>query len=232
MTSGLVKPGDMVDVLVVLRQSCTVRQTTARTILQKARVFAINEHFFRDDEAEGGVIQAKTVSLQVTPEQVEILTLAMKVGDLSLSIRAPGDDSEANPEGTSLEDLLRTSEVAEDTTGQSREIEDRSADGGLVDFVRRMAPPPMRVATNPEPEPTEPSFRTQIVDQNGSRWFEFGPRGDAPREVMPCEKNIAREGFSPAENAVERDGDSNPLAEQAPEDEQIAAEEASDDPDS
>ena len=43
----------------------------------------------------------KTVTLEVTPEQVEVLALADRLGDLTLSIRPPNDASLAErPNGT------------------------------------------------------------------------------------------------------------------------------------
>jgi pilus assembly protein CpaB len=183
-TSGLVQPGDEVDVLVVLRQCGAVRESLAKTILKKARVFAINEHFYRRDDAEGGVLQARTVSLQVTPRQVEVLTLAQKLGDLSLAFRSPGDEDEGadlRVGGTSIADLMRTSDMAEDVN----ETAGQDPQENVLDFVRNVGLPNMRMAAQPEPASTEPAFRTQIIDANGSRWYEYGPDGNMPREVIP-----------------------------------------------
>jgi pilus assembly protein CpaB len=190
-TSGLVQPGDEVDVLVVLRACGSVRESLAKTILKKARVFAINEHFYRRDDAEGGVLQARTVSLQVTPRQVEVLTLAQKLGDLSLAFRSPGDDdsdTDLPTGGTSIAHLMRPSEVVEDVDSTA----DPNAGRRMADFVRDAAPPEMRVAAQPEAVSREPVFRTQIIDQSGSRWYEYGPHGDTPREVLPHEEHVDR----------------------------------------
>jgi len=183
-TSGLVQPGDEVDVLVVLRQCGSVREAMAKTILKKARVFAINEHFYRRDDAEGGVLQARTVSLQVTPRQVEVLTLAQKLGDLNLAFRSPGDEDDGTDlraGGTSVADLMRTSDVVEDGVGTG----DHNPQENVADFVRNIGLPTMGTAPPSQPISTEPVFRTEIIDPSGSRWYEYGPDGNMPREVVP-----------------------------------------------
>lgn len=199
-TSGLVQPGDEVDVLVVLRACGSVRESMAKTILKKARVFAINEHFYRRDDAEGGVLQARTVSLQVTPRQVEVLTLAQKLGDLNLAFRSPGDDdedSDLRAGGTSIADLMRPADDAGDVDPS---VAPASPGNNVVDFVRDGGLPQMRMAAQPEPVSTEPKFRTQIIDQNGSRWYEYGPHGDMPREVVPSAEEPTDADSGPAED--------------------------------
>jgi hypothetical protein len=174
----------------------------AKTILKKARVFAINEHFYRRDDEEGGVLQARTVSLQVTPRQVEVLTLAQKLGDLSLAFRSPGDedeDTDLRAGGTSVADLMRPADKVKDIDPNAALT---SPGNNVADFVRDVGLPQMRMAAQPEPVSTEPAFRTQIIDQNGSRWYEYGPQGNMPREVIPG-----------AEDRGQADGGENELEE-------------------
>lgn len=212
-TSGLVQPGDEVDVLVVLRQCGSVRETMAKTILKKARVFAINEHFYRRDDAEGGVLQARTVSLQVTPRQVEVLTLAQKLGDLGLAFRSPGDDDsddDLRAGGTSVADLMRTSDVVDDVDSTGGP----NPGGNLVDFVRDAGPPQMRMAAQPETVSTEPVFRTEIMDQSGSRWFEYGPNGDMPREVTPHADNAGNPDSAPPKDPFDFASDLEEMGEE------------------
>jgi len=73
--AGLILPGDRVDVLVYLRKSADVAETGTRTILKDVRVFAVNEHTDRETDENGKIIIAKTVSLLLTPGQVETLLL-------------------------------------------------------------------------------------------------------------------------------------------------------------
>jgi len=104
--SGLILPGDKVDVLVFIRGNDRQGvQTGTRTILRDVTVFAVGSRFDRMDEQENA-IDAKTVSLVVKPDQAERLILAKQLGDLHLSLRRPGDKStEDETSGASIEDL-------------------------------------------------------------------------------------------------------------------------------
>lgn len=102
--SGLILPGDRVDVLVYLRAG-SVPVATTRTILEDVTVFAVNEQINREADGDGTVIHAKTVSLLVKPEQVEKLMLAEALGKLRLSLRRADDDTPIASNGASLEDL-------------------------------------------------------------------------------------------------------------------------------
>lgn len=104
---NLVKPGDRVDVIVVLHKSQDVPVTTARTILRDVRVWAVNEKTERSVDDMGKVTVAQTVSLLVTPKQVELLTLATQLGDLRLSLRRPNDSKDADDSGITVNDLLQ-----------------------------------------------------------------------------------------------------------------------------
>ena len=88
-------PGDRIDVMVFLQKNPTkgIDVTVTRTILQNIQVFAINDKFrLEKGEAEEGTIQAKTVSLLVTPKDAQLLHLASELGEIRLSLRSPEDD--------------------------------------------------------------------------------------------------------------------------------------------
>ncbi|MCA9268858.1 MAG: Flp pilus assembly protein CpaB [Planctomycetales bacterium] len=107
VAGGLIQPGDHVDVHVYLRQSGSITQTTTRTILQDVRVFAVNAQTTKEVDEQGKSISAKTVSLLATPQQVQTLLLASRLGQISLSLRRPDDDTaDELTGGTSVRDLL------------------------------------------------------------------------------------------------------------------------------
>ena len=91
--SYLITPGDRVDVL-----SLSGPGNSAEVILSDIEVFAINTHTSREVDADGGTVQAKTVSLLVTPPQVKKLMGAK--GRINLSLRRPDDEGgqEEQPE--------------------------------------------------------------------------------------------------------------------------------------
>jgi pilus assembly protein CpaB len=124
-TSSLIKPGDRVDVLVHLRanQSTGVHETATRTLLQNISVFAVNEVFQRPDEIDTGAIVARTVSLLVTPDQAELVTLATELGTIRLVLRSIEDEDIASTQGATTQHV-----TGHGTTSGSSKAE---ADAGL-----------------------------------------------------------------------------------------------------
>ena len=102
--SGLIHPGDKVDVLVFVRGRPGVR-TGTRTIMRNVTVFAVNDQLARSTEGESGSIDAKTVSLLVQPEQSEKLLLAKQLGTIHLALRKPGDNTSMDTDGAKPSDL-------------------------------------------------------------------------------------------------------------------------------
>src|SRR5262245_45339277 len=98
-TSGfLVKPGDRVDLMVYLLKNGGqgVANTMIKTVRQNVKVFAADNVLTEAPDGKGQKTM-KTVSLLVTPEQAEVVTMASNVGKLTLSLRSPkdGDVSES-----------------------------------------------------------------------------------------------------------------------------------------
>lgn len=98
--SGFIYAGDRVDVLLTLVLSSVQGQHNAtETILRNARVIGMDQKidFSPGDKPD----VAKTATLELTPKQTEIVTLALKMGDLSLALRSlqDGDDAaQSEPE--------------------------------------------------------------------------------------------------------------------------------------
>src|SRR5436190_9331709 len=92
--SGFIYAGDRVDVLLthVLNGDKNGQHTATETILRNARVIAMDQRldFSPGDKPDIG----KTATLELTPKQSEIVTLAVKMGDLSLVLRSLQDTDE------------------------------------------------------------------------------------------------------------------------------------------
>jgi pilus assembly protein CpaB len=89
--SGLINPGDYVDVVLtqVAEKADLARRALSETLLNNVRIIAI------DQEVQGGPTNvapaakiAQTVSLQLEPEQVKRIAVAKQIGTLSLAMRA------------------------------------------------------------------------------------------------------------------------------------------------
>jgi len=91
--SGFIYAGDRVDVLLthVLNGQGAHRSAT-ETILRHARVVAMDQKldFSPGDKPD----IAKTATLELTPKQTELVTLAVKMGDLSLVLRSLQDGND------------------------------------------------------------------------------------------------------------------------------------------
>ncbi len=85
--SGFVFPGDRVDIILTHRLAGEgkKRQTASETLLTDVRVLAIDQN--PNDQVKKPAV-AKTVTLEVTPKQAEMLAVAGKLGSLSLTLRS------------------------------------------------------------------------------------------------------------------------------------------------
>jgi pilus assembly protein CpaB len=89
---SLILPGDHVDVMVhfVRDTSREIKETVTRTILQNVKVFAVDDVVdFEKDKQGGKTINAKTISLLVTPKEASIVMLASQMGMVNLVMRGP-----------------------------------------------------------------------------------------------------------------------------------------------
>ncbi len=92
-TSGyLVKPGDHVDLMVYLRKNGSngVQNTMIKTFLQNVRILAADNVLTESPDGKGQKTM-KTVSLVVTQEQAEVVTIAASMGKITLALRSPKD---------------------------------------------------------------------------------------------------------------------------------------------
>ena len=88
---GFVLPGDRVDIIKTFRDEANGNEQTAETLLRDVRVLAVAQAV---QEKNGvNVVTGDTTTLALTPGQAEIVTLAQKVGQLSLALRSIQDSS-------------------------------------------------------------------------------------------------------------------------------------------
>ncbi|MGY8684335.1 Flp pilus assembly protein CpaB [Bradyrhizobium sp. UFLA05-153] len=90
--SGLIKPGDYVDVVLtqVAANADVARRALSETILQNVRIIAIDQEIVQTGGANNTATAkvAQTVSLQLAPEQVKKIAVAKNLGTLSLAMRS------------------------------------------------------------------------------------------------------------------------------------------------
>ena len=102
--AGFVMPGTRVDVLATVMPSTDRRQTTTRIILQNVRALAADKRYQQDPEGEPQSVTV--VTLLVTPEESESLTLAATEGRIQLALRNTLDSDEIATGGRRIASLV------------------------------------------------------------------------------------------------------------------------------
>jgi pilus assembly protein CpaB len=95
-TAGLIWPGDEVDLILTqnLQQQnqgpeSAGRRVVGETILSAVRVIAVDQQISHSGtDSTAARVVARTVTLEVTPEQAERLAVAVQLGRISLAVRS------------------------------------------------------------------------------------------------------------------------------------------------
>lgn len=105
--AGFVTPGDRVDVVLAADLVRTegnngshagpMVRYAAETVLTDVKVLAIDQTTTRS--RDGGAVEGKTATLEVSPKQAEVLAAASMLGSLSLALRS-ADGADANRSAT------------------------------------------------------------------------------------------------------------------------------------
>jgi pilus assembly protein CpaB len=82
--AGFVLPGDRVDILLTRSGGGDNPTTVTQVLAENVRVLAVDQS--DNDEANTPVV-ARAVTIEVTPNQAQMITLAQSVGGISLSLR-------------------------------------------------------------------------------------------------------------------------------------------------
>lgn len=181
--SSLIRPDDRVDMIVYLQENPSrgIKETTTRTILQDIRVFAVNEVYAgQGTEAPDKGVAARTISVLVTPEQAEKVTLATSMGEIRLVLRSREDIGESETSGAKANELLNGSDAADRDREQ---MGDPAAAGPnpLVDLLQQQAQAALALqqqqSAQPvpaaEPAPTTPGFKMVVIEGRQLREVEF-----------------------------------------------------------
>lgn len=96
---GFILPNDRVDVLMTRRsqdEESGTQTVQGETILRNVHVLAVDQSF--NNKSGDEALVGKTVTLEVTPSQAELLTLSAVEGDISLSLRSIAETGGENDE--------------------------------------------------------------------------------------------------------------------------------------
>jgi len=131
--SGLIWPGDYVDVVLTQEPTTASEDKTAQqhgmlseTVVQNVRVVAIDQEIVQGGPANNATAGkvARTVTLQLAPEQVKKVTVAGQRGKLTLAVRSAVDRQDTADADTTVVVYARNNgtkfSVKKDDTGTSR----------------------------------------------------------------------------------------------------------------
>ncbi|MCP3471590.1 Flp pilus assembly protein CpaB [Bradyrhizobium sp. CCGUVB1N3] len=135
--SGLIWPGDYVDV--VMTQESTAANddkrnpdqqhgTLSETVVHNVRIVAIDQEIVQGGSASNATAGkvARTVSLQLAPEQVKKVTVAAVLGKLTLAVRSAVDRQDTGDTAATVVVYARNSgtkySVRRDDTGNTRTL--------------------------------------------------------------------------------------------------------------
>jgi pilus assembly protein CpaB len=175
--SGIMKPGDRVDVVLTytVQRRGSQPDTRTRTILQYIQVYAMGNHTMSNEpiEMDAPAKDVKGVSLLVTPVQAELLKYAENKGTLHLTLRSTLDKAPVMSEGADAAQLekLQTElfEEMNDTPKQTHEVADNSSPRAatFADFVKEQPAGPAPAAA---PKAT---WKVEVYQSGDKKTYEF-----------------------------------------------------------
>jgi pilus assembly protein CpaB len=125
--SGLITPGDRVDVLVTYKARTAEDGLVTRTkaVLEYIQIFATDSLRRGGESSEGGEIKAKNISVLVSPDQANLLMLAESKGQLTLALRSKNDTTSSESvtaDERSLDDTKALSGVDEEEAAGKKQV--------------------------------------------------------------------------------------------------------------
>jgi len=192
--SGLVNPGDRVDIFGYFKEGRGIPRTGTRQILKNVRVFAVNDQTAQEIDQDGRTIVAKTVSVLVKQDQVAKLMLATELGTLRLALRRPNemlDDTEDRNETATVESLFGTRSETADERQEPKPVSPlAAATGGFVGFLNNLktqgasASAAMPTALPPQlPPAQEPAWQMTLLTPEGGTQFTWQDENGLPETV-------------------------------------------------
>jgi pilus assembly protein CpaB len=100
---GFILPNDRVDVVLTRKiddDGASAKIVTSETILSNVKVLAIDQAFRREGEGEQVIVAKKTATLELTPQQSEVISMAESTGQLSLMLRSIAENGDKGLEDT------------------------------------------------------------------------------------------------------------------------------------
>ena len=181
---GLLHPDDRVDVMVYIAKTTGIAVTGTKTILEDILVFAVNDQVRTADDKATESINAKTVTLLVTPGQAEKLALANQIGKINLVVRGPFRQRNVR---IRTAPRSMTCLITEKTDRDKEEMDHPLVNPkvgltAMLNQAQQPAPVVQPTAPEPKPEPVVPveKFAMQVIRGTEISELDFKRKIDDP----------------------------------------------------
>ena len=167
--SGLILPGDRVDALVHLTEMGVPgesNRSSTHTFLHNVKVFAVNNIYSRESNGDTA-ITAKTISLLVTPQQAELVTLANEMGKIRLVMRSADDETQEETAGVTQDELFQGRAESGRRESGGKSARTRAADT----FLKMLEPAKKPIQETPVAQNT---WKMRLIEGSEVREAEFG----------------------------------------------------------
>lgn len=175
--AGLLSPGDRVDLQLFVNRNPGQGFNTARTkvILQNIRIFAIDADVQRAADGGEGRTIAKTVSLLLTPDQSNRVSLAEQIGELNLIPRSPDDPDTISAVEITVDELMgNAGPKVKNTVEEEQNRPGRNSKESTGGFLTGLMAQVQRAANE------RPPFVMTIIEADEVRQVEFDPYTGKP----------------------------------------------------
>lgn len=216
--TGQIAPDDRVDLLITYKfRDMDSREfiSKTRTILEYVKVFSVDNH--RERSGESGEVNAKNVSLLVSPRDAHVVMLAKDKGTLHLALRSKTDTEQANigpvdetmfeeaytfgsfGKGGSFNELVEEKDLTQQEAIRQALINKQADQAGEKPDQVAVVEPPVQAIQPEELEPVEVVIPEPVTPQ----WEVVIYSGDVKRvevvddELQAAEEKTVPEGIDP-----------------------------------
>jgi len=192
---GNVKPGDHVDILATFKDNSEVGAPTTITVLRDVKVVAVGKDIGAQEGEAGATATPvpKTITLALSPQEAEIMTLVDENGNIRLSLRNPEERYAPLSLGTTVGDVVTYRPTHEDMVNEAKRAEEErkaAEDAYLKALGERTG--------YKQPTPTKPGGETkglpplppiEVQPGPGETSVEVILGGKAERVTIPAEED-------------------------------------------
>lgn len=187
--SGMIQPNSRVDIMLTVNQSDEIERRSAKLFMSNMRVLAMGAQVQRGDD--GRPIQTTVATLEVTPEESELLVVAQSQGQIQLVLRGYGDPDSVVTRGATSSDVAA---ILRDRTAPRRPV------APAARTTQRRAPtivPTPTSAENGGPPPAAPRPPVITAPQKPDSYSVKIIRGRSAAEERKFAKDSVRRDTIP-----------------------------------